>query len=247
LSKIETRVNEWIMDNRPVTVSEMALKDVTGTDIVAVFDEKYGESVRVIGVDGVSRELCGGTHARHTGQIGMFRIVSEASVAAGVRRIEAVCGTAALEWTQHEHETLDGLCRRLSASAAELPMRVESLVEDNRRLEKELRRQAAAMALGQLDALVASAADVNGIPLVAGCVGEVPPDALKELCDAVRTKVPSGVIALAATHEGKALFAASASDDAIRRGAHAGKLIGAVAKRAGGGGGGQPGRAQAGG
>ncbi|OQW95252.1 MAG: alanine--tRNA ligase, partial [Verrucomicrobia bacterium A1] len=247
LAKIEARVNGWILENRPVHTSSMALKDVPGSGIVAVFDEKYGETVRVIDVDGVSKELCGGTHASQTGQIGLFRIASEGSVAAGVRRIEALCGLPAYEWTRSEHELVDALCHRFSATPAEISARIDALVEGNRRLEKELKQRAAAAALGQVDSLLAQARDIAGVRLVSGFAGEVPADALRELAEAVRAKLPGGVIALSATNEGKAVFIALVADELVKRGVNAGKLIGAVAKLAGGGGGGQPGRAQAGG
>jgi alanyl-tRNA synthetase len=247
LARVEARVNGWILENRPVRTSSMALKDVAGSGIIAVFDEKYGETVRVIDVDGVSKELCGGTHAAQTGQIGLFRIASEGSVAAGVRRIEAMCGMPAYEWTRAEHDLVADLCRRFSANPSELSARIDALVEGNRKLEKELKQKAAASALGQVDALLAKARDVAGVPLVAGFAGEVPGDALRDLADAIRAKLPSGVIVLGSSSEGKAAFIATVSDDLVKRGVHAGKLIGAVAKLAGGGGGGQPARAQAGG
>ena len=123
------------MANDAVTTYEMSLKDVPGSGIVAVFDEKYGDEVRVVDIGGYSRELCGGTHAGATGELGFFRIVSEGSIASGVRRIEAVCGTQAYEVARHEHDLLTQLAQRFSATPEELPDRVESLLQQNRKLE----------------------------------------------------------------------------------------------------------------
>ena len=134
LGRIEERVNEWIAENHGVKTYPLALKDVAGTDIVALFDEKYGDTVRVVDVAGVSRELCGGTHVSQTGQLAMFRIVSEGAVASGVRRIEALCGLPAYQWTRQEHETIKRLCQTFSSTAEELPARIDALLEDNRRL-----------------------------------------------------------------------------------------------------------------
>jgi alanyl-tRNA synthetase len=247
LARIEQRVNEWILQNHQVQTYEMPLKDVPGSGIVAVFDEKYGDMVRVVDVNGVSRELCGGTHVRATGDIGSFRIVSESSVASGVRRIEAVCGWAAYEWTRHEHELVRSLSQRLSVAPEEIGERLETLIENNKKLEKDRKQQSAAAALGKVDDLLKAKKDVAGVSLIAADVGDFDMDALRSLIQTVSEKLPSGVVVLGSRNEGKACFIASVSDDLVKRGVHAGKLIGQVAKIAGGGGGGQPNKAQAGG
>jgi alanyl-tRNA synthetase len=246
LARVEERVNEWIAQNAPVQTYDMALRDVAATDIVAVFDEKYGDVVRVVEVPGVSRELCGGTHASSTGQIALFRIASESSVAAGVRRIEAVCGLPAYLWTRREHDLVRSLCETFSSTPEELPGRVEALLEQNRSMEKERRQQAAKAAVGRVDEIAGRRVDVRGVPVVAACVGEMDMDPLRQLLDALRQKHPEGALVLGSTSAGKACFVAAVSDDLVRRGVHAGRLVGQVAKAAGGGGGGQPGRAQAG-
>ncbi len=248
LCEIERRVNVCILENTPVETSEMPLRDVHGTDIVAVFDEKYGETVRVLNIGGYSKELCGGTHVQRTGDIGLFRIVAESSVAAGIRRIEAVCGIAALQWTNEEHAILQGLAHQFSTTADDLPNRIAALTEQNRKLEKTLKEQAARNALGAVDAILNQQRTVkDGITLIAAEAGDINAENLRTVMDAVRAKVASGIIVLGATGEGKACFAASVSDDLVKKGFHAGKLIGQVAKIAGGGGGGQPNKAQAGG
>ncbi len=246
LEKIETQVNRWICEDHPVTARSIPFSQVAGSDIVAIFDEKYGDEVRVIEVEGVSRELCGGTHCTHSGQIGMFRIVGESSVASGIRRIEAVCGWAAYEWTRREHALVKNLCQRFSAAEDELVARVDALSEQNRALSREMKRREAAAAIGRADEFAGAIREVAGIPLIAAFAGETGPDAFKALLEAVRAKAPHAVVVLGATNEGKASFAAAAPDALAHR-IPAGKLVGAIAKRAGGGGGGKPTLAQAGG
>ena len=247
LEAVEHRVNELILENLPVKTSSMALKDVPGSGIIAMFDEKYGDTVRVVDVSGYSRELCGGTHVNATGDLGLFRIVSESSVASGVRRIEAVCGWAAYEWMRREHELVKALAHRFSSAPEELGQRVDALMEKTKGLEKELKQKAAQSAAAQAGGLADKQKLVSGVPAVIEAVGEVELDNLRGMLDVLRAKLSSGVIVLGSSHEGKACFVCSVSDDLIKRGLHAGKLIGQVAKVAGGGGGGQPGKAQAGG
>jgi alanyl-tRNA synthetase len=247
LELVERRVNELVMTNLPVSTYSMPLKDVQGSGIIAMFDEKYGDVVRVVDVKGHSRELCGGTHVHATGDIGLFKIVSESSVAAGVRRIEAVCGVPAYERMRHEHELLSRLAHRLSAAPEEVFERVENLMESSRKLEKALKQQATQSAMGQVDALLAQAVEAGGVKLLAADVGEHELEVIRNMTDALRDKLGSGVVVLGGHSGGKASFVASVSDDCVKKGVHAGKLIGQVAKLAGGGGGGQPQRAQAGG
>jgi len=254
LRKIEQIVNHEIMRNTPLTTTEMALADVQKSgDIQAVFDDKYGETVRVVAVGDFSKELCGGTHVKMTGDIGQFRIVSESSVAAGIRRIEAVTGMEALSWTAEEHELLSGLSQSLSVKPVDLPGRIKALSDQVKAAEKQLKEARTKAAVHGIEALLTKvehitlADKVDNIPLLAATAGEVPMDALRELMDRLRQKLESGVIILGSHADGKACFMASVSDDLVSEGLHAGKLIGAVAKLAGGGGGGRPDKAQAGG
>ncbi len=247
LEAVERRVNELIMENLAVKTYQMPFKDVPQSGIIAVFDEKYGDVVRVVDMGGISRELCGGTHVHQTGQIGLFRVVSESSVAAGVRRIEAVCGFPAYERTRREHDLVRGLAQRFSVSPDELEARIEALQDQNRKLEKELKTRAAQSASESARGLEQKQKKVGDIPLVAEFVGEQTMDNLRGMLDQVRARISSGVVVLGSTSEGKACFVASVSDDLVKKGLHAGKLIGQVAKLAGGGGGGQPQKAQAGG
>ncbi len=247
LRRIEEQVNLWILDDRPVRTYEMALSDVAGTDIVAVFDEKYGEIVRVVDVEGVSKELCGGTHARRTGELGLFRIESEGSVASGIRRIEALCGHVAWAAARADRERVESLSRLLSASPAEVPERVSALLMDHRELQKALRGAEAAAVQARAAELLDRAVEVRGAALVHGYVGEASPEALKQAAEMLAARRPEAVIVLAASNEGKAAFAVAVPPALVKRGLHAGRLAGAIAKLAGGGGGGRPERAQAGG
>ena len=254
LREVERLVNREILKNTAVDTAEMPLTDVQkADDIQAVFDEKYGDMVRVVSVGGFSKELCGGTHVSTTGQIGQFRIVSESSVAAGIRRIEAVTGMAAFEWAAEEHDVLAGLSQRLSVKPSDLPERVQAMADQARSAEKQLKEARMKAAVHGIEALLEkvetlSLTDkVDNVPLLAATAGEVPMDALRELMDRLRQKLDSGVIILGSHADGKACFMCSVSEDLVAEGIHAGRLIGAVAKLAGGGGGGKPDKAQAGG
>ncbi len=247
LRAIEDLVNRKIMEDAAVATAQMAFKDVPGSGIVAVFDEKYGDVVRVLDVGGYSRELCGGTHVSRTGEIGSFRIVAESSVAAGIRRIEAVCGEPALQWTQAEHDLIRALAQRFSCTPDEILTRVANLADQVRKLEKQLKQKTAQGAAASVDDLLQQQQDVQGVPLIAADAGDLPMDALRQAMDALRMKFPAGVLVLGSRADGKACFVAAVSDDWVQQGLHAGQLIGRVAKLAGGGGGGQPQKAQAGG
>jgi alanyl-tRNA synthetase len=247
LAQVERLVNEQVLACHPLRTYEMALKDVPGSGIIAIFDEKYGDQVRVADIAGYSRELCGGTHVENTGEIGLFRILSEGSIASGVRRLEAVCGLAAYEETGRERELVGQLTKRFSVAAADVPGRVDALVARIKELEGELRKRDAAAALAQAASLAGSARDVAGVKLLAAVVGEQSADALKDMADALMARLGSGVVVLGGTTDGKAQFIAAVSQDCVAKGLHAGKLLKEVAKVAGGGGGGQPGLARAGG
>ncbi len=247
LDAIERLVTEFVVANRPVKTYEMALKDVPGSGIIAVFDEKYGDVVRVVDAEGISRELCGGTHVERSGDIGPFRILAETSIAAGVRRIEAQTGLAACDHTAQEHSILAALAQRLSIGADALPARVEALLEQTQRLEKEIKAAAEKNALEKGAALAGRFAPVGGIPVLVESVGELAADPLRALVDSLRKQTPDSVILLASVADGKITFILNAGPAAQAKGVHAGKLVGAIAKIAGGGGGGKPDKAQAGG
>ena len=247
IGAVERRVNEMIVADAGVDTSEMPLKDVHGSGIIAIFDEKYGDTVRVVNVGGFSRELCGGTHVAATGMIGLFRILSESSIASGVRRIEAVAGLPAYDAMCADRRMLDGLAKRFSVSPGEVSGRIEALSEQVKAMEKQIKDAATASALLKLDGILAAATEVKGMKLIASPVGEVSAEALKSLAEAALGKAGSAIVVLGASASGKAQFIVMVSPDLVKKGVHAGKIIKEVAKVAGGGGGGQPALANAGG
>ena len=244
LEEIERLVNDLIQADDEVRTYTMPLKDVPGSGIIAVFDEKYGETVRVVDIGGYSRELCGGTHVRRTGEIGIFKILTESSVAAGVRRIEAVCGRPAYEAMRREHEVLMTLAKMLSVPVPEIPQRVSALTEKVKSLEKQLRQRARSSAEAAVKTRHHS---VSGIDVLLGEAGELSPDLLRAAVDRIKARGEASVAVVAGVADGKALFVAWCSPDAVAKGIHAGRLLGKIARIAGGGGGGRPEWAQAGG
>ncbi len=246
LAEVERQVNAWIRQDDEVRTYEIDFKDVAGSGIVAVFDEKYGDRVRVVDIGGYSKELCGGTHVDRVGRLGFFRILSEGSVASGVRRIEAVVGADAVALAQADRDLLHRLAESFSVPTDQLADRVQGLMHRTRELEKTLRQQAQQVALAQTGCLVAQARSHGGVRIVAAPVPVADADALAGLRDAVLKELGSGVVVLGANLDGKAAFVCAVSPDLVKQGWHAGKLIGAVAKAAGGGGGGKPEAAQAG-
>ncbi|QBG48352.1 alanine--tRNA ligase [Verrucomicrobia bacterium S94] len=248
IRQIEQMVNHEIMKNTELQTVEMKLADVQNApDIQAVFDDKYGDVVRVVSIGETSKELCGGTHVQMTGDIGQFRIVSESSVASGIRRIEAVTGLDALNWSANEHELVSTLSQSLSVKPQELPERIKAMTEQIKAVEKQLKELQTKAAVANVDGLVGKVKESGGVKVLAAELGEMPMDALRQVLDGLRQKIDSAVIVIGSSNGGKACLAASVSEDLVAKGIHAGKLIGQVAKICGGGGGGKPDKAQAGG
>lgn len=246
LREIERLVNEQLYHDEEVDTFEVPF-DEKPADVVAVFGEKYGNVVRVVDIGGWSKELCGGTHVERVGEIGQIRLVAESSISAGVRRIEAVCGAKASEVTAREHELLRQVADALSVKPEEAPARVESVLHKLRDLEKELKDLKAAAARGKAGDLLSQVQDVNGMQVLAAQLDGVDANGLREAMDGLREKLGDAVIVLAGSQDGKVFFNVSVGDGCQSKGAHAGKLAGALAKVCGGGGGGKADRAQAGG
>ncbi len=247
LAEIEARVNARVRANVPVAVDEMDAETAFQSGAMALFEEKYGDRVRVVSLSDFSKELCGGTHAGRTGDIGLFVIVSEASVASGVRRVEALTGEAAVAHVQARARILAEAARRLKAPPEALAERIERLMAEQRRLEKELTR----LKTEQAAAAAGAAADdetrtVAGVSVMVRQVAVDNPAALRDLADRFRDRLGSGVVVLGAESEGKALLVAAVTRDLTQR-FHAGRIIRAAAAEVGGGGGGRPDLAQAGG
>jgi alanyl-tRNA synthetase len=213
---------------------------------MALFGEKYGERVRVVSVEEFSQELCGGTHVRATGEIGLFKILSQGGVAAGVRRIEAVTGPGAYQHVKREESVLAESAARLKTRPLELAEKVEKLAEANRDLERELQRLRARLAGGVLEGLVAGAQDVDGVRVAAGRVDSLDAKGMRELGDLARARLGSGVVVLVAQAEARVLWVTMVTKDIAGK-VHAGNLARDLAAITGGGGGGRPDMAEAGG
>jgi alanyl-tRNA synthetase len=254
LHDIEQQVNEEIRLNTQIETGVMSLEEALNSGALAFFGDKYPESnVRVVTIADprsprgfYSKELCGGTHVGRIGDIGVLKIVGEESVAAGVRRIEAVTGIAALEHYQQQAQTLRELANRLNVAEDSLLASVEKLTHTARTLEKELGEQKRKGALNQLDELFAHAQTIKGVKVIVGEVGNVDREGLRQLVDSLRQKLGSGIVALGMPEDGKVALIAGVTKDLTAK-VHAGKLIQALAKQVGGSGGGRPDLAEAGG
>ena len=247
LRKVEDLVNEKILEGLPVDCREMPIAEAKKLGAMALFGEKYGDVVRVVSAGDFSREFCGGTHVDNTAKIGLFRIVSESGVAAGVRRIEAVTGRNVLAH-------LDAAAGELKKTAAalkigdlsELPRRAEQLAGELREKDREIESLTGKLAALRMESLIAGAKDVGGVSVVTAKFEGTDPAGLRVLCDRVREHSPAFVAVLAGVSGGKANIAACAGAQAQKRGVHAGRLVKAVAAVAGGNGGGRPDSAMAG-
>jgi alanyl-tRNA synthetase len=250
LAEIERAVNESALADLPVHADQMAYKDAVAGGAMALFSEKYGDWVRVvkIGQEGeLSQELCGGTHLERTSQVGLFHIVSEESVGAGVRRIEAVTGHAAQQLAQERLGLLDRLSRLLHGPVEQLDRSLEALNADLQSAQREIARLRTELARQQTERLLTQVVQVEGVAVLAARVDGVAADTLREMSDWLRERLHSGVVVLATPVDDKPQMIAAVTEDLIGRGVHAGNLIRAVAKVVGGGGGGKPNLAQAGG
>jgi len=254
LSDIEQQVNDEIRLNTQIETGVMSLEEALNSGALAFFGDKYPESnVRVVTIPDprsprgfYSKELCGGTHVHRIGDIGVLKIVSEESVAAGTRRIEAVTGIAALEHYQYQAQTLREIASRLNVGEDSLLATVEKLSHTAKQLEKELLEQRRKGALNQLDDLFAHTQTIKGVKVIVGEVQNVDREGLRQLVDALRQKLGSGVVALGTPENGKVALIAGVTKDLTAK-VHAGKLIQALAKQVGGSGGGRPDLAEAGG
>ena len=247
LKRVEDIVNEKINEAIEVRTDVMTVDEAKKTGAMALFGEKYGEKVRVVSMGDFSKEFCGGTHVKNTSDIKVFKILSESGVAAGVRRIEAITGDNVFAYYSNMEKELEEAAKVVKSTPANLKDRLEHLMAEMKALQSEnesLKSKAAKDALGDvMDQVV----DVNGIKLLATSVDGVDMNGLRDLGDSLKEKLGEGVIVLASSNEGKVNLVAMATDAAIKSGAHAGNLIKVIASKVGGGGGGRPNMAQAGG
>ncbi len=247
IRQVEQIVNEKIAENLAVETNIMSIEEAKKTGAMALFGEKYGDTVRVVRMGAFSSELCGGTHVKSTGSIGSFKILSESGVAAGVRRIEAVTGNNVTAYYQNLEEQLHEAARVLKTNPANLVERCEHLMAEMKALQSEneaLKSKAAKDALGDV---MDQVQEVKGVKLLASKVAGVDMNGLRELGDQLKEKIGDGVVVLISEKEGKVNLIAMATEGAMAKGTHAGNLIKGIAALVGGGGGGRPNMAQAGG
>ncbi|MCC2954475.1 alanine--tRNA ligase [Massilia sp. IC2-477] len=245
IAKVEMIVNREILENHATQAQHMTFDDAVKHGAMALFGEKYGDTVRVLDI-GSSKELCGGVHVTRTGDIGLFKIVSEGGVAAGIRRVEAVTGEGALALVQSINRKLQEAAGALKTSPDELPSRIAQVQDQVKSLEKEVATLKSKLAAGQGDELLTKAVDVNGIKVLAATMEGADVTALRETMDKLKDKLKTAAIVLASVADGKVSLIAGVTKDATGK-VKAGELVNFVAQQVGGKGGGRPDMAQAGG
>ena len=247
IQKVEDIVNAKILEALPVVTKEMSIEEAKKTGAMALFGEKYGDTVRVVNMGDYSIELCGGTHVANTSHIGMFKILSESGVAAGVRRIEALTGSNAREYYKNVEGSLHEAAKALKTTPADINAQIKKLQEELKALRSEnesLKSKEAQAALGDVADQVK---EVKGVKLLAVALKGVDMNGLRDLGDQMKGKIGEGVVVLISEADGKVNLVTMATDEAMAKGAHAGNLVKAIAPKVGGGGGGRPNMAQAGG
>ena len=247
IAKVEEIVNQEIQNGLDVVTNEMTIDEAKKTGAMALFGEKYGDTVRVVQMGDFSSELCGGTHVKNTSNISAFKIVSESGVAAGVRRIEALTGAGLIAHFNQVEETLKEAAALLKVSPADVVKRITALQEEVKTLSKENDKLKAKIAKAAAGDVTSEAEDVNGIKVLVKALSGVDMNGIRDLGDEAKQKLGEAVILYATENDGKVNLMATATEGAIKKGAHAGNLIKEVASLVGGGGGGRPNMAQAGG
>jgi alanyl-tRNA synthetase len=247
LQDIEIRVNRQIWEGTEVDIASMPIDDAKAMGAMALFGEKYGDVVRVVRVGDYSIELCGGCHVSSTAQIGLFKIVSESGIGSGVRRIEAVTGKQAYEYLDSQLELLKETAQMLKTNVADLPKRVEAALSQMKELSRENESLRAKASLAEAGSLTDKLRTIGGIPVLAEQVHAGDMDSLRNMVDSLKAKLGSAVIVLGSVQEDKVNLVAAVTPDLVAKGLHAGKLVKEAAARCGGGGGGRPDMAQAGG
>ena len=247
IKAVERLVNDKIAESLPVDTKVMSIEDAKKSGAMALFGEKYGDEVRVVGMGEFSKEFCGGTHVKNTGMIGQFKIISESGVAAGIRRIEAITGHNVIKYYENLEHTIAEAAKMLKASPDKLVEKAKHLMEEMKALQSEnesLKNKAAKEALGDvMDKVV----EIGGVKVLSVEIPDTDGNELRNLGDELKNKLGEGLIFLASAKDGKVNLVAMATDGAVKAGVHAGNLIKAVAPIVGGGGGGRPNMAQAGG
>ena len=246
LRLIEEKVNDAILASLEINCENMGINEAKEKGATALFGEKYGMEVRVVSMGDFSIELCGGTHLKNTSQVGMFKILSEGGVAAGVRRIEAITGKAVYEYLKERDTVIADVCTTLKAKEDNLTQRATQLVEENKSLAKDLHEIKAKMSLQSADSILDSKIEINGVNLVTAKFEDMDMNTLRETADTLRDKLGSGVVVMANIADNKVNFIVTATKDVLEKGIHSGNIVREVAQIAGGKGGGRPNMAQAG-
>ena len=246
LDKIESLVNDRVRENITVRTEEMDADEAFKTGATALFEEKYGDRVRVVSLTDFSKELCGGTHTQRSGNIGLFKILGESSVASGIRRIEALTGKAAVEYVQQTSKTVRDSAQLVKEKPEDVPRRIKKILADQKVLEKEVEKLKTQMAAGSTDNAKEQIKTINDIKVIVKKVAVDSPSALRDLADRFKEKIKSGIIVLGSTAGSKVLLIVVVSKDLAGH-YHAGNIVKQVAAIVGGGGGGRPDMAQAGG
>lgn len=247
IEKVEKLVNEKIQEGLVVSTEVLSIEDAKKTGAKALFGEKYGDTVRVVSMGEFSKEFCGGTHVKNTADIKAFKILSESGIAAGTRRIEAITGDNVLSYYAEVEKTLNEAAKAAKCSTADLTDKITKMLAEIKALNSEiesLKSKAAKESLGNVENDIK---EVNGVKVIATKVSGVDMNGLRDLGDQLKTKIESGVVVIASETDGKVNLIAMVTDDAIKKGAHAGNLIKEISGLVGGGGGGRPNMAQAGG
>ena len=247
LDMIEDQVNGKILENIPVSVEEMPVEEAKKAGAVALFGEKYKDTVRVVSVGAYSKELCGGTHLKFTGQAGLLKILGESGISAGVRRIEALTGFNAISYFRNREDMLKKAADAAKSTPEELHHKIENLSDEIKLLKKDIEQLNSKLLRSSLDSIIADAQEVKGFKVVAAKMGDMDMNALRNASDSIKDKLGSGVVILASSKDQKVNLIVSATPDAVSSGVHSGQIIKEAAAACGGGGGGRPDMAQAGG
>lgn len=247
IKDVERKLNDEIMKSYNVNTDVMTIDEAKKSGAVALFDDKYEEDVRVVSVGNFSKELCGGTHVKNSGEIGLFKILSETGVAAGIRRIEAVTGAKSVQYVEDKNDFLKEVSAALKCGEKDVISRVQLLLQELKEKDKEIQGLKEKLNSSLEDELINSVIEIKGLKAVIAMVKDVEGEALRNLGDKLRDKLQTGVVILGTSSKDKVQFVAMATKDAVSKGVHCGKIIKEAATVAGGGGGGRPDMAQAGG
>ncbi|MEN8906452.1 MAG: alanine--tRNA ligase [Clostridiales bacterium] len=247
LNKIEEIINNKIMENMNVNIEEMNIDEAKKRGATALFDEKYGNVVRVVSIGDFSKELCGGTHIENTSQIGMIKILNESGIASGTRRIEAITGKYALDYFNKRENILNNLAHTLKSNVDEVEKRVKFLIDENKKNEKEIEKIKGKLVSSSLDKIISNSFDLDGTKVLITKINQMSMNDLRNMGDSIKNKLGNSILVLISSYDNKVNIIVTATKETVKLGINSGKIIKEIAKITGGGGGGRPDMAQAGG